>query len=113
MVHARPVAGLVVAARVVRAAGVRAPAEDRDDGDLPARAGFRGGRRATSLMTEVATTGSRPTMRRRFAVLAAALGGAALEAALLTWARPAAPALPLAVALTVVAAMAVRRRRPQ
>jgi uncharacterized membrane protein YoaK (UPF0700 family) len=63
----------------------------------------------TSLMTEVATTGSPHTMRRRLAVLAAALSGAALEAVLLTWARPAAPALPLAAALTVVAAMSVRR----
>ncbi|GAB3978187.1 hypothetical protein GCM10029978_070110 [Actinoallomurus acanthiterrae] len=56
----------------------------------------------TALMTELATTGSPPTMRRRLGVLAAALTGAALEAVLLTWARPAAPGLPLAAALIVV-----------
>ncbi|GAA4633572.1 hypothetical protein GCM10023196_071630 [Actinoallomurus vinaceus] len=56
----------------------------------------------TALMTELATTGSPHTMRRRLAVLAAALVGASLEAVLLTWARPAAPALPLVAALIVV-----------
>ncbi|MCO6007824.1 DUF1275 domain-containing protein [Actinoallomurus purpureus] len=63
----------------------------------------------TALMTEVATTGSPVTMRRRFAVLGAALAGAALEAVLLVWARPAAPALPLAAALTVVTVAVPRR----
>lgn len=56
----------------------------------------------TTLTTELATSGVLTTMRRRFAVLAAALTGAALNAALLTWLRPAAPALPLAVTLTVL-----------
>jgi uncharacterized membrane protein YoaK (UPF0700 family) len=56
----------------------------------------------TTLITELVTTGVPVTMRRRFAVLAAALAGAALDAVLLTWARPAAPALPLAVTLAVV-----------
>ncbi|MEV5707088.1 YoaK family protein [Actinoallomurus sp. NPDC052274] len=67
----------------------------------------------TSLMTETATTGSPLTMRRRAAVLTAALGGAALEAVLLTWVRPVAPALPLLAALTVVAAMTVGRAVPR
>lgn len=56
----------------------------------------------TSLTTELATSGVPATMRRRFAVLAAALAGAALNAALLTWVRPAAPVLPFASALTVL-----------
>lgn len=72
----------------------------------------------TALMTELATDGSPLTMRRHLAVLAAALGGAALEAVLLRWARPAAPALPVAATLAVVAtrrrARATRRhRRPR
>jgi uncharacterized membrane protein YoaK (UPF0700 family) len=56
----------------------------------------------TTLATELATSGVPSTMRRRFAVLAAALAGAGLDAVLLTWARPAAPALPLAATLAVV-----------
>jgi uncharacterized membrane protein YoaK (UPF0700 family) len=56
----------------------------------------------TMLTTELATSGVPATMRRRFAVLAAALTGAALNAALLTWVRPAAPALPLAATVTVL-----------
>lgn len=56
----------------------------------------------TTLTTELATSGVPTTMRRRFAVLAAALVGAALNAVLLTWFRPAAPALPLAATLTVL-----------
>jgi uncharacterized membrane protein YoaK (UPF0700 family) len=56
----------------------------------------------TTLTTELATSGVPSTMRRRFAVLAAALAGAGLDAVLLTWARPAAPALPLAATLAVV-----------
>ncbi|MCO5997162.1 YoaK family protein [Actinoallomurus rhizosphaericola] len=70
----------------------------------------------TALMTETATTGTPHVMRRRAAVLAAALSGASLEAALLAWLRPIAPVLPLAAALTVVAAMAAGRvvpRRPR
>lgn len=63
----------------------------------------------TTLTTELATSGVPSTMRRRFAVLAAALAGAGLDAVLLTWARPAAPALPLAATLTVVALL--RRSR--
>lgn len=57
----------------------------------------------TALVTELATTGSPVTMRRRFGVVAAALGGATLSAALIVWARPAAPALPLAATLSVLA----------
>jgi uncharacterized membrane protein YoaK (UPF0700 family) len=60
----------------------------------------------TTLATELATSGHPTTMRRRFAVLAAALVGAALDAALFAWARPAAPALPLAATLTVVLLLA-------
>jgi uncharacterized membrane protein YoaK (UPF0700 family) len=56
----------------------------------------------TTLTTELATSGVPSTMRRRFAVLAAALAGAGLDAVLLTWARPAAPALPLTATLLVV-----------
>lgn len=56
----------------------------------------------TALVTELATSGSRPTMWRRFAVLAAALCGAGLSAALIVWARPAAPALPLTATLSVL-----------
>ncbi|WP_433188843.1 YoaK family protein [Actinoallomurus sp. CA-150999] len=66
----------------------------------------------TALMTELATTGSPHTMRRRLAVLAAALAGAALEAILLTWARPTAPALPLAAALIVVTTVVLRPTAP-
>jgi uncharacterized membrane protein YoaK (UPF0700 family) len=55
----------------------------------------------TVLTTELATSGTPAVMRRRLAVLAAALAGAGLDAALFTWARPAAPALPLAATLTV------------
>jgi uncharacterized membrane protein YoaK (UPF0700 family) len=61
----------------------------------------------TTLTTELATSGLPSTMRLRFTVLAAALAGAGLDAILLTWARPAAPALPLAATLTV--ALLVRR----
>jgi uncharacterized membrane protein YoaK (UPF0700 family) len=64
----------------------------------------------TTLTTELATSGVPSTMRRRFAVLAAALGGAGLDAVLLTWVRPAAPALPLAATLAV--AVLLGRRRP-
>ncbi|WP_329234533.1 DUF1275 family protein [Actinoallomurus sp. NBC_01490] len=60
----------------------------------------------TTLTTELATSGVPATMRRRFAVLAAALAGAGLDAVLLVWARPAAPALPLALTLTVVLVLA-------
>jgi uncharacterized membrane protein YoaK (UPF0700 family) len=60
----------------------------------------------TTLTTELATSGVPATMRRRFAALAAALTGAALNAALLTWLRPAAPALPLAATLTVLVLLA-------
>lgn len=56
----------------------------------------------TTLTTELATSGVRSTMRRRFAVLAAALAGAGLSGVLLTWVRPAAPALPLAATLVVI-----------
>ena len=56
----------------------------------------------TVLTTELATSGVRQTMLRRFAVLVAALAGAGLSGILLTWARPAAPALPLAATLAVV-----------
>jgi uncharacterized membrane protein YoaK (UPF0700 family) len=60
----------------------------------------------TTLTTELATSGVPTTMRRRFAVLAAALTGAALNAALLTWLRPVAPALPLVATLTVLVLLA-------
>ncbi|WP_285583308.1 DUF1275 family protein [Actinoallomurus iriomotensis] len=53
--------------------------------------------------------GAAATMRRRLAILAAALAGAGLDAVLLTWLRPAAPALPLAVTLTVVLVLARNR----
>jgi uncharacterized membrane protein YoaK (UPF0700 family) len=59
----------------------------------------------TVLTTELATSGVPATMRRRFAVLAAALIGAGMDAALLAWARPAAPALPLAATLTAAAVL--------
>ncbi len=62
----------------------------------------------TRLATELAATGV-PVTTRRFAVLGAALAGAALDAILITWARPAAPALPLVAAL---AALALVARRP-
>jgi uncharacterized membrane protein YoaK (UPF0700 family) len=55
----------------------------------------------TTLTTELATSGVPATMRLRSGVLAAALAGAGLDGVLLTWARPAAPALPLAATLTV------------
>ena len=57
----------------------------------------------TTLITELVTTGSPMTMRRRLSVLAAALCGAALSAALIVWARPTVPALPLAATLSVLA----------
>ena len=63
----------------------------------------------TTLTTELATSGTPATMRRRFAVLAAALAGAGLDAVLLTWARPAAAALPLAATLTVAVMLTWRR----
>ncbi|MDN3355288.1 YoaK family protein [Actinomadura sp. DC4] len=63
----------------------------------------------TTLTTELATTGVPAAMRRRFAVLAAALAGAGLNAALFTWLRPAAPALPLAATLTVLVLLARAR----
>jgi uncharacterized membrane protein YoaK (UPF0700 family) len=44
----------------------------------------------TTLTTELAPTGVPAAMRRRFAVLAAALAGAGLNAALFTWLHPAA-----------------------
>ena len=66
---------------------------------------------ATKAVTgDDATSGVRSTMRRRFAVLAAALTGAGMDAVLLTWARPAAPTLPLAATLAVV--LLLGRRRP-
>jgi uncharacterized membrane protein YoaK (UPF0700 family) len=55
----------------------------------------------TTLTTELATSGVPSTMRLRAAVLAAALTGAGLDAVLLTWARPAAPAVPVAATLAV------------
>lgn len=55
----------------------------------------------TTLTTELATSGVPSTMRLRSAVLTAALAGAGLDAALLTWARPAAPAIPVAATLAV------------
>jgi uncharacterized membrane protein YoaK (UPF0700 family) len=64
----------------------------------------------TSLTTELAAGGVPATMRRRFAVLAAALAGAGLSAALLSWARPAVPALPLAATLTVILVLGPRHR---
>jgi uncharacterized membrane protein YoaK (UPF0700 family) len=68
----------------------------------------------TTLTTELATSGVPSTMRRRFAVLGAALTGAALEAVLIEWARPAAPALPLAATVSVLLLPGPRRpgRRP-
>jgi uncharacterized membrane protein YoaK (UPF0700 family) len=54
----------------------------------------------TALTAEVATTGT--PRWRRFAVLAAALSGAALDTVLFVWARPAAPALPLAATTAAV-----------
>jgi uncharacterized membrane protein YoaK (UPF0700 family) len=63
----------------------------------------------TTLTTELATSGAPATMRRRFAVLAAALAGAGLDGVLLTWARPAAAALPLGATLTVAVMLAWRR----
>ncbi len=56
----------------------------------------------TTLTTELATSGVPSIMRRRFGVLAAALAGAGLDAVLLAWARPVAPALPLAATLAVL-----------
>lgn len=66
----------------------------------------------TALTTELATSGEPATMRRRFAVLAAAFAGAGLDAALLTWARPAAPAVPLAATISVLVVLGRGRRRP-
>ncbi len=63
----------------------------------------------TSLATEMATGGT-PVTLRRLAVLGAALAGAALDGLLLTWARPAAPALPLAVTLAVLVVIIARDR---
>ena len=57
----------------------------------------------TTLTTELATTGEPPAMRRRLAVIVAALAGAILETVLLTWARATAPALPLTTTLAVIA----------
>jgi uncharacterized membrane protein YoaK (UPF0700 family) len=62
----------------------------------------------TALTTELATSGIPETMRRRLFVLAAALAGAGIDAALFAWARPAAPALPLAA--TIAAAVLIRQR---
>jgi uncharacterized membrane protein YoaK (UPF0700 family) len=64
----------------------------------------------TTLTSELATSGVPSIMRLRFGVLAAALAGAGLDAVLITWARPAAPALPLAATLGV--AVTVARGRP-
>lgn len=61
----------------------------------------------TTLTTELATSGVPSTMRRRFAVLGAALAGAALDAVLLEWARPAAPILPLAATVSVLLVLAL------
>lgn len=63
----------------------------------------------TTLTTELATGGVPVTMRRRFAVLTAALAGAGMSAALIVWVRPAAPALPLAATLAVVLVLGLRR----
>jgi uncharacterized membrane protein YoaK (UPF0700 family) len=63
----------------------------------------------TTLTTELAAGGVPVTMRRRLAVLAAALTGAGLSAALITWARPTAPALPLTATLAVVLVLGHRR----
>ena len=63
----------------------------------------------TTLTTELATTGAPLAMHRRLAVLLAALIGATLEAVLLIWARPVAPALPLAATLAVIALTRARR----
>jgi uncharacterized membrane protein YoaK (UPF0700 family) len=65
----------------------------------------------TFLTTELATTGAPLTMRRRVAVLIAALAGAVLEAVLLTWARPTAPALPFATTLAVIVLTTLTRSR--
>ncbi|MGH3390513.1 MAG: DUF1275 family protein, partial [Actinomadura sp.] len=65
----------------------------------------------TFLTTELATTGAPLTMRRRVAVLVAALSGAVLEAVLLAVARPAAPALPFATTLAVIVLTRARRHR--
>lgn len=56
----------------------------------------------TALIGELATSGTPVTMRRRVAVIAAALTGAAADAAVLMHARPAAPAVPLAATATVI-----------
>ena len=66
----------------------------------------------TALTAEFATRGAPATMRLRFAVLAAALVGAGLDGVLLSWARRAAPGLPLAATLAVLLLIpAVRRGR--
>jgi uncharacterized membrane protein YoaK (UPF0700 family) len=56
----------------------------------------------TVLATELATTGEHLAMRRRLAVIVAAFTGVILETVLLIWARPVAPALPLATTLVVI-----------
>ncbi len=66
----------------------------------------------TALVSELATSGTPVTMRRRVAVLTAALAGAVLDAVLLTHARPAAAALPLAATLAVVVVTWPRGDRP-
>jgi uncharacterized membrane protein YoaK (UPF0700 family) len=60
----------------------------------------------TALATEL--TGG-PVTWWRLGVLGAALAGAGLDAVLLTWVRPAAPALPLIVSLAVLALVLTRR----
>ena len=57
----------------------------------------------TALITELATTGSPVTMRRRFGVLVSVLCGAALSTVLIIWARPVAAALPFAATLSALA----------
>ncbi|MBC6460641.1 YoaK family protein [Actinomadura sp. HBU206391] len=63
----------------------------------------------TTLATELATTGEPFAMRRRLAVIIAAVVGAILETVLLIWARAVAPALPLATTLVVIAITGWRR----
>jgi uncharacterized membrane protein YoaK (UPF0700 family) len=64
----------------------------------------------TLLVAELATSGAPVTMRLRIGVITAAFAGAAADAALLTHARPAAPVIPLA-ATVIVIAVTWRRRR--
>ncbi|GLY76412.1 DUF1275 family protein [Actinoallomurus iriomotensis] len=76
----------------------------------PVRGEAASGRRAAGgRIGRARPDGAAATMRRRLAILAAALAGAGLDAVLLTWLRPAAPALPLAVTLTVVLVLARNR----